>query len=98
MSMRKVWVMTSSPGSTPAAATAIWRAAVPLLVAKQYFVPNHCAQSSCSAVISGGATETPLFNTAITACLSSSVTSGQARPFQTEQLAPAKEAVHCVWL
>ena len=33
-------VMTSSPGSTPAAATAMCNAAVPLFVAKQYFTPQ----------------------------------------------------------
>ena len=38
--------ITSSPGPTPAAASAMWIADVPLLVTSAYFAPQYSAHSS----------------------------------------------------
>src|SRR5579871_1784622 len=74
-------VMTSSPGPTPAAARAMWMAAVPPLHASEYFVPTNAA-NSCSGAKSPSSVERaqsgPRSSTFMTACLSASVTIGQA--------------------
>jgi len=71
-------VITSSPAITPAPLTAICNAAVPLLVAIQFFVPIYSAHSFCSALTLGANAprRTPESNTSITAFLSFSVIIG----------------------
>src|SRR2546422_4595287 len=75
--------ITSSPGPTPAAASAMWSAEVPLFVARQKRVPTAAANSASRAFASGAAApeSTPRSSTRATAARSLSVKIGQRRGF-----------------
>src|SRR5687767_3295142 len=74
-------MITSSPRPTPAAASAMCRAAVPLLVARQKRLPTKRANSASSAAISGAPApeSTPRSSTRPTAARSASVRIGHRR-------------------
>src|SRR5713226_2004608 len=88
-------VTTSSPGPTPAAASAMWMAAVPPLHARQCRTPTKSANSRSSAVISGAnspssvdtAHKGPSSSTRATAARSTSVTIGH-RTFSVRSTTP----------
>src|SRR6266480_137431 len=77
--------ITSSPGPTPAAASATWSAEVPLFVARQKRAPTTAANSASSARISGAPApeSTPRSRTRVTAARSAWVKIGHRRRVTT---------------
>jgi len=71
--------ITWSPGPMPAAVSATWRAAVPLLVAMQCVEPRYLAHSRSRPRTSGanGPDRTPRSSTPSTAARSSAPSTGQ---------------------
>src|SRR5207237_298698 len=83
---------TSSPGPTPAAASAMCSADVPLLVARQNRAPTNSANAASSAFISGppAPDSTPRSSTRCNAAWSAAVRNGQRRGFTGTATAAAE--------